>query len=103
MNVTCIFFGILFLITGILFAAGKLHTHITAWKNMSEEEKGRIRIIPLCINIGGFIALSGLLFLINGFWQGFRDHLFVISMVLWMILAGMDVFFIEKKHWYEIL
>ena len=102
MNITCIFFGIIFLITGILFAAGKVHEHITAWKNMPEEEKRRIRISPLCRNIGGVIALSGVIFLISGFWQGFRDRVFVISMVCWLVLAGIDLFFIEKKHWYEI-
>ena len=102
MNFTCIFFGIIFLITGILFATGKLHEHITAWKNMPIEEKRRIKIVPLCMNIGLVIALSGVIFLINGFWSGFRDHLFVISMVAWLILAGIDLFFIEKKHWYEI-
>ena len=103
MNVTCIMFGTLFLITGILFAIGKLHKHITAWKNMPSDEKSRIKIIPLCMNIGSMISLSGVIFLINGFWQGFRDHLFVISMIVWLVLAGVDLFFIEKKHWYEIM
>ena len=102
MNLTCIFFGIMFLITGILFANGKIHKYITAWKNMPEEEKRKIRIRPLCRNIGGIIALSGIIFLINGFWQGFRDHLFVISMIIWMILSGIDLFLIERKHLYEM-
>ena len=101
MNITCIFFGIIFLITGILFAAGRLHRYIAAWKAMSEEEKRRIRIVPLCKNVGGVIALSGVIFLINGFWQGFQDHLFVLCMIAWLLLAGIDLFFIEKKHWYE--
>ena len=102
MNFTCIFFGIIFLFAGILFAAGKLHRHIVAWKNMPSEEKRRIRIIPLCKNIGSIIALSGVIFLISGFWQGFRDRLFSISIIGWLILAGIDLFLIEKKHWYEI-
>lgn len=102
MNFTCIFFGIVFLITGILFAAGKLHKHITAWKNMPIEEKRKIKIIPLCRNIGAVIALSGVIFLIKGLWQGFRDQLFVILMIIWLVLAGVDLFFIEKKHGYEI-
>ena len=102
MNFTCIFFGMIFLIAGILFAAGKLHGYISAWRNMPMEEKRKIKIIPLCKNIGTVIALSGVIFLINGLWQGFRDHLFVITMVAWLILAGVDLFFIEKRHWYEI-
>ena len=102
MNFTCIIFGIIFLITGILFAAGKLHNHITAWKNMPDDEKRRIKIIPLCKNIGSMISLSGVIFLVNGFWQGFSNHLFVIFMVAWRVLSGIDLFFIEKKRWYEI-
>ena len=102
MNITCIFFGIIFLGAGGMFAAGMLHEHISAWRNMPNEEKNKIKIIPLCRNIGGMIALSGVIFLINGLCQGFRDHLFVISMVAWLILSGADLFLIEKKHWYEV-
>ena len=102
MNFTCILFGSIFLAAGTLFAAGKLHRHITAWKNMPVEEKRRIRIVPLCRNIGGLIALSGVIFLTSGFWQVFRENFFVITMIGWMIAAGIDLFFIEKKHRYEI-
>ena len=38
MNVTCIFFGILFTIAGFLFACGKGHIHLSAWKEMPQEE-----------------------------------------------------------------
>ena len=101
MNFTCIFFGILFFVAGVLFAAGKLHEQITTWKNMPMEEKHRIKIMPLCRNIGTMIALSGVIFLIKGFCQGFRNQLFVMAMILWLILAGIDLYLIEKKHWYE--
>ena len=52
MNFTCIFFGILFTITGFLFACGKGYIHLSAWKHMPQEEKDKIKIIPLCRNIG---------------------------------------------------
>ena len=101
MNYTCILFGIIFSITGFLFAAGKLHTHITAWKNLSWEEQQKVKILPLCRNIGSVIALSGIIFLISGFSPKFQAHLFVLAMVAWLFLAGIDLFLIEKKHWYE--
>ena len=51
MDFTCIFFGVLFTIAGFLFACGKGYTHLSAWKNMPQEEKDKIKIIPLCRNI----------------------------------------------------
>ena len=51
MNVTCIFFGIIFTIAGFMFACGKGHIHFSSWKNMPKEEKEKIKIVPLCCNI----------------------------------------------------
>lgn len=100
MNFACIFFGILFIVAGILFSLGKVHIHLTAWKNMSQQEKNKIRIQPLCRNIGAVITLSGILFLINGVWTGFGNRLFLVSMVTWLFLAGLDVLYISKSSRY---
>ena len=56
MNVTCIFFGIIFTIAGFMFACGEGHIHFSSWKNMPQEEKEKIKIVPLCRNIGEVIA-----------------------------------------------
>ena len=42
MNVTCIFFGVIFTIAGFMFACGKGHIHLSSWKNMTQEEKEKI-------------------------------------------------------------
>ena len=42
MNLTCIFFGIIFTIVGFMFACGKGHIHLSSWKNMPQEEKEKI-------------------------------------------------------------
>ena len=101
MDYTCIFFGILFTVTGILFFAGKLHNHIHAWKNMPEEEKKKVRIVPLYRNIGEIIGLSGVIFLVKGFWPGFKNHWFTVSMVAWLIIAGLDFWYIQKSSRYQ--
>ena len=97
MNIICILFGAIFTVAGFLFAAGKIHTHIPAWKQMPEEEKKKINIGPLCRNIGEVILLSGIIFLLKGFWPAFTDHWFTGSMVAWLIVAGLDVWFISKS------
>ena len=43
MDYTCIFFGVLFTIAGFVFACGKGHIHLSAWKNMPQEEKEKIK------------------------------------------------------------
>ena len=102
MNFTCLILGISFILAGILFAKGKILVHIDAWRNMPIEEKENILIIPLCRNIGLMIALCGLLFFVSGIYQVFRENIFVYSMVVWFILAFIDLYWIDKRKKYQI-
>lgn len=97
MNMTCIFFGIIFTIAGILFSFGKLHIHLSAWKRMQPEEKEKINIKGLCRNIGGMITLCGLLFLLGSVFTA----VFTYSMIVWLVLAGLDVWYISKSNRYS--
>ena len=69
-------------------------------KNMTQEEKDKIKIVPLCRNIGEVIALNGLIFLLKGLWPGFENHWFVTAMIAWFIVAGFDLWYIEKSDRY---
>ena len=87
------------MIAGFLFACGKGHIHLSAWKNMPQEEKEKIKIKPLCRNIGEVIALNGIIFLIKGLWSGFENHWFAAAMLVWLTVAGLDFWYITKsKH-----
>ena len=97
MNYVSMAFGIVFIITGILFALGKVHKHIGAWKRMSTSEKDKIRIKELCRNLGEVIALSGIIFFLNGILPSSEINWFVIAMVAWLIIAGLDLFYIYKS------
>ena len=101
MDYTCIFFGILFTVAGIVFVCGKGHIHLSAWKTMPQEEKDSIKIIPLCRNIGEVIGLNGIIFLAKGLWPGFERRWFVASMIAWLVVAGLDVWYIEKSNRYR--
>lgn len=101
MNGICIFFGVLFLVTGLVFACGKGHCHLRAWKQMPPDEKETIDILPLCRNIGGMIALSAIPFLIRGLFIENTSLLFVCLMGGWLILAGCDVHYINKHKRYQ--
>ncbi len=98
MDLTCIAFGIIFIVIGIVFAIGKGHIHLKAWQNMTEEEKAEIIIEPLCRNIGSVIALSGIIFLFKGFLADNESNWFTIAMIAWFIIAGVDVYLINKKE-----
>ena len=100
MNLSCITFGIIFSLAGGLMATGKLHPHLSFWKQMPDEEKDKINILALCRNIGDVIALSGIIFLVGGFNPFFKAHVFSKAMIVWLIIAGMDVWFINKSERY---
>ena len=68
---------------------------------MPQEEKEKIKIVPLCRNIGEVIALNGIIFLMRGLWSGFAGHWFVAAMIAWLMIAGFDVWYIEKSNRYR--
>lgn len=102
MDGACLFLGILFLAAGIFFYSGRAVRHITAWKRMPEEEKQKVRIRPLCRNIGTVIAASGVVFILSGVWNTFRDGAFLWCMIGWLFLSGIDVYWIGKSGRYQI-
>ncbi len=99
-NITCVIFGILFFIAGVLFGLGKIHPRLAAWKATPQEDKDKINIVPLCHNIGSVISLSGVLFFLRGIIAGLAGTPFTIIMLLWMVLAGADVYYIYKSGRY---
>ena len=101
MNITCVIFGTIFSVAGVLFAKGKLLPYLSAWNRMPPEEKEKIDILPLCRNVGEVILLSGIIFLIKGLWPPFRDHWFTAAMIAWLVVAGLDVWFITKSKRYQ--
>lgn len=101
MHFTSIVLGVVFTIAGFLFACGKLHIHLSNWKNMPDEEKEKIDIVPLCHNVGAIITLSGLIFLLKGLWADFTGSWFTITMVVWFIVAALDLLYIEKSRRYQ--
>ena len=101
MKLASVFFGILFASGGIFFAMGKLHVHMKVWKSMTEEEKQKIDIRQLCVNIGEMITLSGILFIFNGLWPEFSEHWFSMAMIAWLIVAGADVVYIQKSRRFQ--
>ena len=52
MDFTCIFFGVLFTIAGFLFACGKGHIHLSAWKNMSRKRKIKLKLSRFAVTSG---------------------------------------------------
>ncbi|MCI6675781.1 MAG: DUF3784 domain-containing protein [Clostridiales bacterium] len=100
MKYFCIILGAAFFIFGLLFACGKIHTHLQLWKHMSVEEKEKIKIHSLCLNIGEVIMLNGIIFLLRGIFSEGSSGWFTITIVAWMIVAGFDVWFISKSKKY---
>ncbi|MCD8381981.1 MAG: DUF3784 domain-containing protein [Clostridiales bacterium] len=101
MDYICLFLGVLFAVTGIVFAFGKAYNYLSAWKKMPEAEKEKIKIEPLCRNIGVMIVLNGIIFILKGVCAGFSDTVFTWAVIVWMILAGIDVFYISKSSRYK--
>ena len=75
MKFASIIFGIMFIVIGISYVLKKNY---------------------LYRNVGEIIAISGIIFLINGLCPLFDKHWFIGSMIAWFVVAGLDVLYIEK-------
>ena len=102
MKITCLCIGILFLGIGFLFANGKLWTYMDMKYAITKEEKAFIQVEKLYQNIGFMIASSGVIFVLNGVWDAFSKQGFTIAMVIWLLLATLDLLYIEKRKQSQI-
>jgi len=82
MDYMCMVLGILFMAGDIIFAFGKIYKYVSAWQKMSDEEKSKIKIKPLCQNIGGMIVLNGITFVLKGCCTGFSDQIFSVAIII---------------------
>lgn len=48
------------------------------------------------------IFISGIIFILSGLWKAFRGDVFLWSMIAWLILSGLDVYWIGKSGRYQI-
>ena len=101
MNVASTLFGVIFTGAGFLMATGRLLPYLKGWQCLSEEEKDKVDIEGLCLNVGEMIALCGVIFLMNGTIPSFSDHCFIWSALAWFVIAGFDIWYIVKTGRYE--
>ena len=98
MNITCLVFALVFLICSFIFFGDRGEMFIPNWNKLSEEEREEIPLHELSLNMGIVLSICAIILLASGLFENFREHYFAISMVLWLIGAGVDVYFIEKKN-----
>ena len=98
MNITCLVFALLFLVCSFIFFGGRGDLFIPNWKKLSDKEKEEIPLHELSLNMGIVLSICAIILLASGLFEGFRDHFFAIAMVIWLIGAGVDVYFIEKSN-----
>ena len=101
MNILCVGIGSLFIVSGILFANGKLLTFVRGWETMTKEEKEAIQIEKLYRNIGLMITSSGVIFVFNGISSMFSKQGFMIAIMVWLLVATFDLMYIEKSKRYQ--
>ncbi|MCD8209520.1 MAG: DUF3784 domain-containing protein [Coprobacillus sp.] len=97
MNITCLAFGAVIIIFGILFFVGKLHKYFSFWKKMSFEERSKINIKAISHNIGLVLFVCGAILLAAGLWSFFYSKLFIWFMIGWVVITVMDFAYLTKS------
>ncbi len=100
MNITCIAFGGVLLIFGVLFFVTKLYRLFPFWKKMSFEERAKLNMKAISRNIGVMICVCALILLAAGLWEFFYTKVFIWAMILWFVAVVMDAILIATKKKY---
>ncbi len=100
MNWACLAIGIIIIALGAVTFAGKFHIFFREWKRMPEDEKRKIRIKPLCRNIGAAIMICGAIILCAAFSSFFIEKMFSWFMLAWFVLCAADLWWIAKSGRY---
>ncbi len=93
--------GAVIIILGIITFIGKFHILFSDWKRMTGEEKQKIKIKPLCRNLGVMIALCGVIVLVGGLSNFFLEKMFAYFILSWFVLAAVDAWWISKSSRYK--
>lgn len=100
MNLYCIVLSIVGFIGWYLFLSGKALKYIKSFRSMSQEERACINEKLLCKNAAAVFFVAASIFAVAGFSPVFLEKAFTISVVIWLILTGADVYFIGKSKRY---
>lgn len=94
-------FSIIFMVVSFALYTGKALKYMKSYEGLSDEEKGKIRIIPLCQNISVAILIAAIIFFIAGCSLQFRENLFQWFIVIWIIGCAINLWYIDKSKKYE--
>ncbi|MCD8195431.1 MAG: DUF3784 domain-containing protein [Coprobacillus sp.] len=100
MNITCIAFSVVLFIFGVLFLFTKLYRFFPFWKKMPLQERAKMNMKAISINIGLMIIVCSLILLAAGVWEFFYDKIFIWAMIIWGVAIVMDAVLISTKKLY---
>lgn len=96
MTFLCVSIGIGTLIVSLLFFAGHGLNLISGWTKLSVKEKTKINAKKLERNVAMIFLLISIIFSIAGYSNLFREKYFLWSMVAWLTITGLDIYWLNS-------
>ncbi|WP_018591298.1 DUF3784 domain-containing protein [Terrisporobacter glycolicus] len=99
--IVLLMFSIMFMIVSYALYTGKALKYMKSYEAMRDEDKEKIKVIPLCRNISVAIFLAAIIFFIAACSLEFRENFFQWFIVIWTIGCAIDLWYINKSKKYE--
>ncbi|MEG0284001.1 MAG: DUF3784 domain-containing protein [Erysipelotrichales bacterium] len=93
----CYGIGLLMFIIAITFYFEIAPKFIKGYQMMSEQEKAGINIKALSQNLSLMFFIVSFIFLVAGYSEDFLENNFRIAMIIWLIICGLDIAYINKS------
>ncbi len=100
-DILCLVLGVVIIVFGILTATGWLLPHLSSWKAIDAKEKEKIRVAPLCHNIGAMMGVAGVIFILYALITPYTQTAFTLTIGAWFVVAIVDIVYIAKSKRYR--
>lgn len=97
-NVKTVILGVIILVIGIMTAVGMVEELVEKFRKDKQEKQQKKKIREMCLRAGELAMLDGLILLMKGLLVSFENHVFVLAVLSWLVVACFDILYVTVSR-----
>lgn len=106
-NAKTVILGVIILVIGIMTAVGIVEELVEKFRKDKQEKQQKKKNREMYLRAGELAMLDGLILLMKGLLVSFENHVFVLAVLSWLVVACFDILYVtvsrkvKKKRGYR--
>ena len=97
-NAKTVILGVIILVIGIMTAVGIVEELVERFRKDKQEKQQKKKIREMCLRAGELAMLDGLILLMKGLLVSFENHVFVLAVLSWLVVACFDILYVTVSR-----